>query len=155
MPNGNPDFNEKELPALEAFFSPLADVLNGFGARYNLMLDRYYHQFPSWRFNFRHPQGGLASLEVMKDSEDSIKIHLYWWIDDYDKFTRSSRTGETPSYEVNGTDMAQILEEQLRRVLSWGLGEWSQFTTGFEQAWKSRGRRWLQEDVKRYPLPKV
>ena len=155
MPNGSADFHKKELPALEAFFAPMADVLNEFGSRHNLMLDRYYHESPSWRFNFKHPKGGVASLDVMKESADSIKIHLYWWVDDYDVFTRFIRTDETPSYGIKSAELAQILEEQLRAILSWVPGEWTQVATGYEQSWKPQGRKWLEKDVERYPIPKV
>ena len=41
MPNGNPDFNVKEL---ERFFSALAAVLEGFAQRHNLRLEKYYHR---------------------------------------------------------------------------------------------------------------
>src|SRR5262245_29109271 len=39
---------KKELPALEAFFAPIAGVLKDFADDHSLMLDRYYHQSPSW-----------------------------------------------------------------------------------------------------------
>ena len=133
----------------------MAEALNEFGSKHNLMLERYYHEAPSWRFNFRHPKGGVASLDVMKQSEDSIKIYLYWWIDDYDKFTRFVRTDKSPSYEVGSIDLTQILEERLRVVLSWEPGAWTQVATGYEQFWKPQGKKWLQKDVERYPIPKV
>src|SRR5262245_864534 len=60
MPNGNPDFYEKELPALEAFFAPTAGVLKDLADDHNLMLDRYYHQSPSWRFNCSKYSGRFA-----------------------------------------------------------------------------------------------
>ena len=155
MPNGNPKFHEEELPALESFFSEIAGVLNRFASSHNLMLDKYYHQSHSWRFNFRHPKGGVASIDVMKESDDSIKIYLYWWVDDYDKFTRFARTDETPAYEVGSIDLAQVLEERLRTVLSWEPGTWTQVAMGYEQFWKPQGEKWLQKDVERYPMPKV
>ncbi len=155
MPNGSRDFYEKELPALEAFFAPIAGSLTEFGIRHHLMLDRYYHQSPSWRFNFRHPKSGVGSLDVMKWTEDSIKISLLWWIDDYDKFTRFLRWDETQEYQVGSGDLAQILETQLRRVLSWEPGEWTQVAADYEQLWKPYPREWIETDVERYPTPKL
>ncbi len=133
MPNGNPDFYEKEFPEYEAFFAPVAHSLRSFSSKHNLMLDRYYHESPSWRFNFRHPKGGVSSLDVIKESESSVKIGLYWWIDDYDNFTRFVRSDETPSFEVTNADLIPILEEQFSKVLSWELGDWTTIATGYEQ----------------------
>lgn len=155
MPNGSRDFREKELPALESFFAPMAGVLCVFGSKHNLMLVRYYHEFPSWRFNFRHPKGGVASLEVMKASEVSIKIYLYWWVDDYGNFTRLSRSGETPSYGVGDPDLPRILEEQFRKVLSWEPGGWTQVATVYEQSWSRMGKKWHEQVVESYPMPTV
>src|SRR5579872_732750 len=59
MPNGDPDFNVKEL---ERFFSALAPVLEGFAQRHNLRLEKYYHEEPSWGFLCRHPSGVSVRL---------------------------------------------------------------------------------------------
>jgi len=155
MPNGDPDFDEKEFPVLESFFAPIADLLTTFAARYNLMLEKYYHQLPSWRLNFRHPKGGVSSLEVMRDSPGSIKVYRYWWIDDYDNFSRSIRRDETQAYELTNTDLNRILEEQFRGMLSWDRGAWTQVATGYESSWKRQGRKFIESEVARYPEPKV
>jgi hypothetical protein len=155
MPNGHHDFGETDFPVLEAFFAPLADTLTAFGARHNLMLEKYYHESPSWRFNFRHPKGGVASIDVMRDSPDSIKIARYWWVDDYDTFSRSLRTEESQSYQLNDIDVNDILEDQLEQVLSWEKGTWTQVATGYERFWKPQGRKFIERDVERYPQPKV
>ena len=155
MPNGSPDFYEKDLPALEAFFAPIADVLNRFADRHNLMADHYYHQSPSWRYNFRHPNGGVASIDVMKESADSVKVHLYWWVDDYDRFTRFSRTSSSAEVRIGAVDLTSVLEEEFDRVLSWQPGEWTHIASGYENSWGPMGREWLEGDVERYPKPKV
>jgi hypothetical protein len=155
MPNGNPKFHEEELPALEAFFSQIADVLNQFASRHNLMLDKYYHESPSWRFNFRHPKGGVASIDVMKESDDSVKIHGYWWLDDYDKFTRFLKTDESEEFNVDAVNLNDLLENKFKAILSWELGEWTRIATGYEEYWKPQGRKWIEKNVERYPKPKV
>lgn len=154
MPNGNPKFHE-ELPALESFFGPIAAVLNEFASAHNLMLVRYYHDLPSWRFNFRHPQGGVASLDVIKWSDDSIKIHLCWWVDDYDKFTRFIKDAQTDELKIDEVNLAAALEEALRTIISWRAGEWTQVATGNEPYWGEMGKEWLEKDVERYPVPKL
>jgi hypothetical protein len=84
MPNGTPQFLEQELPTLEAFFSEISDVLKKFAEDFNLKIDQYWHQMPSWRFSFKHPKDGIACIEVMKESVTAIKIYSYWWIDDFE-----------------------------------------------------------------------
>ncbi|MBD0370686.1 MAG: hypothetical protein ICV60_07625 [Pyrinomonadaceae bacterium] len=155
MPNGNPKFHEEELPALEAFFSKIAGVLTQFAARHNLMLVKYYHQVPSWRFNFRHPKGGVATIDVMKETDDSAKIHSYWWLNDYDRFTHFSKLGEPELFNTGEANLDSLLENKLREILSWELGEWTQVATGYEDYWKSYGRDFIEKDVERYPEPKL
>ena len=60
MPNGNPKFNVEELPKLEEFFAPFSDELQRFAEKHNLLIDKYWHQFHSWRFSFKHPKGGIG-----------------------------------------------------------------------------------------------
>lgn len=155
MPNGSHEFYEKELLALETFFAQIADVLNEFASKHSLMLDRYYHDSPSWRFNFRHPKGGVASIDVMKQADDSARIYNYWWIDDYDQFTRFLRMEEAATFKLGDPDLARILEEQLRTVLSWQPGEWTWTATDFEQTWGPFPREWIDKDPERYPVPKL
>ncbi len=155
MPNGNPKFHEEELPALEAFFSQIADVLNQFASRHNLMLDKYYHESHSWGFNFRHPKGGVASIDVTKESDDSVKIYGYWWLDDYDKFTRFLKRDESEEFDLGAINLSGLLENKFKEILSWELGEWTQVATGYEEYWKPQGRKWIEKDVERYPKPKV
>ena len=155
MPNGNPDFHEKELPVLESFFAPIANLLTAFGAKHNLMLEKYWHEFPSWRFSFRHPKGGVACLEVMRDSPSSIKLYRYWWIDDYDNFSRYAKRDETQRYELATPNLKQILEEQFSGLLSWDKDTWTQVATGYESSWKRHGRESFERDVARYPEPTV
>src|SRR5262245_14965727 len=98
MPNGDPNVHVETLPRLEYFFSTLSEVLNAFSSKHDLLVDKYWHQFPSWRLSFRHPKGGVACLEVMKE-EDGIKIYSYWWLDKYDEFTRYSKRTESDLIE--------------------------------------------------------
>jgi hypothetical protein len=153
MPNGSPRFLEEELPALVSFFSTVADLLTEFASTYNLSLDKYWHQFHSWRFNFQHPKGGLASVEVMKE-DDSVRIYSYWWLDSYDEFTRSIKKDESEMLEKSEVTL-DLLEGKFRSVLSWELGEWTQIAKGYEDFWKPLGREYLEKDMERYPRPRV
>ncbi len=153
MPNGNPNFKEEELPTLELFFSPIADSLNEFAAKHNLRIDRYYHQMHSWMLCFRQPKGGAASIEVMKESDDSIMIYGNWWLDDYDAFTRFIQGDEGILFRMGDENLEQILEEQFRKILSWQLGEWSKVVTGYKAAWSPFGKEFIERDIERYPKP--
>src|SRR5439155_15236553 len=114
MPNGNPDFNVKELGR---FFSALAAVLEGFAQRHNLRLEKYYHQAPSWGFLFRHPSGGVGKIEVQRVSEATVCILSYWWYDDFDAATRFIRSASVEPMPVN-SEIAGELEHALSELLS-------------------------------------
>src|SRR5687767_6229461 len=89
MPNGDPDFNIKELPKLERFFARLAPAITRFAKKHSLRIERYYHQLPSWEFCFDHPKGGCAYIEIRRESDDEFSVISAWWIDKAG--TRSSR----------------------------------------------------------------
>ncbi len=154
MPNENPEFQERVPPDVEAFFAQIANVLNDFGSNYNLMLERYYHEAPCWKFNFRHPQGGAGSIDVFKESEDSLKIYAHWWIDDFEKFARFLRTEETPEYKVNSIDLAETLENQLKKIISWQKDELTRVDIDYELYWKPYKEK-LVNYVEQYPQPKI
>ena len=142
------------MPVLELFFSNIAAVLTQFASEYNLALERYYHQEHSWRFNFRHPKGGAASIEVMKESETQVKVYNYWWLDDYDKFTRYAKQSGSEVLEREQVN-SNLLENHLREILSWDIGDWTQITTCYEEFWKHHGRDFIEKDVERFPLPRI
>ncbi|MBA3786012.1 MAG: hypothetical protein H0X15_10855 [Acidobacteria bacterium] len=154
MPNGNPKFHEEEFPILESFFSKVANVLSEFGSTHNLKLEKYYHDNPSWRFNFQHPKGGIASIDVVKESDDSVRICRYWWIDDYDKFSRYIKRDESKTIKISDVNLI-FLKNQLEEILSWKLSEWTQTATGYENYWKPQGKDWIEKDVEKYPKPRI
>ena len=155
MPNGNPHFSEQELPTLKAFFSGISNVLTKFAEDFNLKIDQYWHQMPSWRFSFKHPKGGLACVEVMKESDTEIKFYSYWWIDDFENATRYSRTAETDVFKLDGAKLRHLLQDELRMVLSWPLDGWTEITTGYAQAWSCYTAEDFSNFEDSYPLPKV
>ena len=141
MPNGNRHFKEEELPVLEEFFSRIGDLLTKFADDFNLKIERYWHQMPSWRLNFKHPKGGFACIEVMKNHESEIKIYSYWWLDDFDKGTRHSRTTESDSYRLEDLQLYDLLRENLKLIVSWTSNEWTDISSGFQEAWKISRRK--------------
>lgn len=154
MPNGKRKVSEKELPEFEALFPQIADVLNDFASRHNLMIERFYHDAPCWKFNFRHPRGGVGSIDVYIESRDSLKIYSHWWIDDFNKFARFLRTEETPEYKIDSINLAEILKGYLKQILSWQTNELTQVDIDYEQYWKPYKEKLLNY-TERYPEPKV
>jgi hypothetical protein len=154
MPNGSHDFGER-LEILEPFFASISDKLNEFASKHELLLERYYHESPSWRFSFRHPRRGVGCVEVMRVFDDSIKVYIYWWLDDYDQFARFIKRDETPEYVVGEVNLVELLDEQLRTVLSWDPGVWTQVATGYERYWRPMGKVWIERNDERYPVPKA
>ena len=149
MPNGNPDFNVKEL---ERFFSALAAVLEGFAQRHNLRLEKYYHQAPSWGFLFRHPSGGVGKIEVQRVSEATVCILSYWWYDDFDAATRFNRSASVEPMPVN-SEIAGELEHALSELLSWRFGDWHKHHTGYTDWRKTWTKEQFQKLLAEYPEP--
>ena len=135
MPNGDPDFHEKELPALERFFSTLKPVLTAFATRRNLAIDKYYHQVPAWEFRFRHPSGGEAYLEVRRVDDETVELISAWWQDDYDAATRSTRWANSGELKLSNIDLVRLLHFHLDEVLSWRPGQWTQVDGVYQDVW--------------------
>ncbi|MBE0537109.1 MAG: hypothetical protein IH624_15720, partial [Phycisphaerae bacterium] len=80
MPNGDFNWKKNEYPQLEVFFNKISQGIIGFADRYNLRVQKYYHQFPSWDLLFRHPKGGIGKIEIQKETDNEVKLCLYWWV---------------------------------------------------------------------------
>lgn len=145
---------------MEEFFAPFSDELEKFAEKHNLLIDRYWHQFHSWRFSFKHPKGGIGCLEFSKET-DSLKdgslfvIYSFWWLDDYDKSTRFHHRSETNLFEAETGKLSQMLEECFDEILSWQLDEWTNKTSGFENSWNIYSREEFYKLVDKYPVPKL
>ena len=156
MPNGNPNFATEELPALEAFFNPLAPVLERFADEHNLVVDRYYHDAPSWDFRFRHPSGGEAYVEVRRAGEDVINIVTAWWQDDFAAGARSVKTKLSEPLRLESLDLYSALVSALREILGWRADSWDQVYGGYKSIWH---RTWDEPQfralIDRLPTPKL
>ena len=135
MPNGDPEFSDKVLPTLEAFFSPLAPVLEAFASKHNMKIVRYYHQSPTWSLQFRHPEGGIAKIDVERCANREVKIWACWWHDDYDRATRSIKRRDGRRTKVPCLDLEAALETTLTTVVSWEFGSWDSVHEGYEKTW--------------------
>jgi hypothetical protein len=156
MPNGTPDFREVAEPEYEQFFEPISKELHDFAARHGLKLEKYYHEAPVWSFLFRHPYGGVAKIDVSKESDDSIKLWYHWWQDDYARGIRFLRQTQSACFPRQAGTIAPRLESALRDILSWPAGSWTDEKGGFADIWQrtwSRDAFYQMELV--YPIAKA
>jgi len=95
---------------LNSFFSQFSWAFLNFAAEHHLRVDKYWHDFPSWQFSFRHPKGGAACIEVFREGDTELSVSGYWWIDDHDQGTRHSRTYKSEVFTVDDIEMPDLLE---------------------------------------------
>ena len=148
------DSLNKETAMLDNFFSPFSWTLLNFAAAHHLRVDKYWHNFPSFRFDFRHPKGGLAAVEVFREGETSLSIYGYWWIDDYDQGTRNGRRYRSEILPLDSIKLEDLLEETLTTVVAWPLGSWTDIATGLGDSWK-RSFTKEQFELLVYDYPKL
>jgi hypothetical protein len=154
MKNETLMFGGEEHPEFDPFFSAIADILEEFASMHNLRLVKYYHGEPSWRFNFGHPKGGAASVDLIKESSNSLKVYQYWWIDSFENFTRSAKQKESEPISPDVITL-ESLEDKLIEILAWDLDDWTEIASGYEQHWKPMGKQWLKIKSEQYPTPRI
>ena len=153
MPNGDPNWGVKEFPKLEMFFSKISDILEFFADTHNLMIDKYYHQGPDWTFRFRHPEGGVCSLFVIKEGEDYVKVAVAWHMDDYDKLVRYTKHAEPKKYSLEKPILLAALNEMLNLVLSWHKEDLTPVKHKYHE-WKKHRNRFKRDEL-RFPIPRI
>jgi hypothetical protein len=154
MPNGSPDFDERERPLLEQFFAPVADCLERFGLEHNLMLTRYWHQEPCWDFMFRHPLGGVGRIMIHKAGEDLLSVQGLRWVDRYDEFARYLRRSTARLIKRGPTDLAPALRAGLEEVLGWQDGNWDDIVGGYREVWSRNTKEEFEGAITYYPIPR-
>ena len=120
----------------DKFFSPLSWTLLNFAAAHHLRVDKYWHHFPSFRFDFRHPKGGVAAIEVFREGETTLSVYAYWWMDDYDQGIRSGRRYQSEILTLDSIKLEDLLEETLTTVVAWPRDSWTDITSGLGDSWK-------------------
>src|SRR3982751_1898822 len=97
MANGHandPNYDQI-IAGYESFFAPFSGLFIEFAKNYNLVIEKYYHDAPSWSLCFSHPKGGSAKIDVNRDDQFLVSVTGVWWVDDYDSFTRSIKATKT------------------------------------------------------------
>jgi hypothetical protein len=155
MPNGSPEFHLRDRPELEMFFRPIADVLAGFARRHNLILEKYYHEAPSWTCSFRHPDGGIARIEIRRETNKTVALVCCWWYDDYERLTRFLKKLKGEPKLLDPRMLSSELEISLKLILSWRFGAWDEQYSGYD-SWKNT---WTKQQFdalsELYPTPTI
>lgn len=137
---------------IEKSLDYVAPTLLKFAQQHNLKINKYWHSLPSWRFSFKHPNTGLACIEVMAEGENSLKIYAYWWIDDFDNGIRYSKKYE--SLVIHKDQLDSELEIVFDDVIKWELESWTEITHGLKEVWSQTFSKenFLKLNEK-YPIP--
>lgn len=150
---------EDEMPgfgadykALDAFFAPLASRLEEFAERYNLRLLKYQQYNPSWDFLFRHPSGGVASIQVLKDGADHLHLAASWAIDDFKTYERKLWFAPIQRMARTDEDLRRKMEGLLRTVIQLSPSALRPASSKYPN-WKGKERE-LEEAVSWNPLPR-
>jgi hypothetical protein len=150
VPNGNPDFDPR---VAEQWFAPIAGVLTSFAERHHLLVDRYYHDSPSWTFRFNHPRGGQGSVGVSWNAGEIASIYSSWHVDDYDRFTRFIHWRKPREVSKEANALIEELERELSAILAVSLGQWNQVADGYANVWGRYTKDEFAELQPSYPDP--
>jgi hypothetical protein len=150
MPNGNPNF---DIKGVQTWFAPIEGILLSFAASHNLLVDRYYHDSPSWSFRFNHPRGGQAAVGVYRGRDEFAGIDSVWHIDDYDRFSRYIHWRKLREIEKADGVLGRELQLELTAILAVPLGQWTQVANGYAQVWGQYTKAQFQGMIRQYPNP--
>jgi hypothetical protein len=149
VPNGNPSF---DLSEQEAWFAPLSQVIGDVARKHNLLLEKYYHEGPSWTLRFNHPQGGQGSVAVSNGGAVA-KIGSVWHLDDYDRFTRFLHWRQPRDVPKEPDSVRRELEFEFSTLLTVPLGQWNQVASGYERVWGQFSKTAFLAMAPKYPDP--
>jgi hypothetical protein len=152
MPNGS--LSEDEFRESERFFSSVADCITRFGEKHNLLLDKYYHAFPSWDLCFAHPAGGQAKIEISRVGDRTISVIGMWWLDVYAEFTRYIRDTQKRHCLPSPDALLPLLEASFREVLAWHAGGWTRVAGGMENPWAEHTEEEFERMRPQWPFPR-
>lgn len=154
MANGNPNFKLTERPALERFFAPVARTLEAFGARHGLRPSKYEKQNPGWSYRFRHPAGGVATLQVLRAGADTLYVVAHWHVCDFEAFRRSALSLEGRAIGRDDPSLSALLEATLAELLARSPGDLVPDGVDWRQHWRSDVIEEVQAEESTLPVPR-
>ena len=133
-------------------FGPIGPKLTAFANQHNLLIEKYWHQEPSWRFSFRHPRGGTGCLEVLAKEKATFMMSTFYWIDNYELGIRRARRTFLDAVDV--TQVFDRLEESYTELLTWRPEDMDEFGDGFTEAWhRAYSKQEFYAFNEKYPVP--
>jgi hypothetical protein len=149
-----PPMESQPYREYDEFFAPISADISTLVTERGLLLKKYYHEAPCWSLLFRHPKGGVAKVEISKKDDGRIGVCGVWWKDDFDAGPRSIMSFDEDVVERSGVAVTGSAQEMLARILAHQSGVWSKVVDGYKPLWHPYGRSFIEDDEKRYPLPK-
>jgi hypothetical protein len=139
---------------LDEYFTPLSATLNSFVERRGLLLEKYYHESPSWSLCFGHPKGGQAKIDVSAESNEQVCVQAVWWVDDYATFRRSLLWGEKRYQARQPEEVAVAVDRAFSETLSWEVGTWTQVAEGYQPYWSAFTAESFAKFANPWPKPR-
>ncbi len=139
------------------YFNALSEILTDFASRYNLLIDKYYHDSPSWTFRFKHFHGGVGSIQVSHwADDDKVNISTIWYYDDFGTGIRYSKSAPPSEFQLKEIDLLRVLEDMLKEIINWKPGEWNHQTEkGRIKSSVNISREQHEYQMEFYSLPRV
>lgn len=118
-PNGFASQEErlKFINRLDREFSSYKDLIELFAKKYNLRIEKYFHDFPSWDLTFQRKDGVYGRIEILFRTEqnDGFDLYLILWQDDFESTTRKLR--EIHRGTFFNTQPKNQLENELEKII--------------------------------------
>jgi hypothetical protein len=130
-------------------FDEVAPILETFAETNNLLLEKYDHEAPIWRFSFKHPIDGVGSILVSVNKKGEISVSGSWWIDEYDNGIRRLRVSE--SVVTIKIDLSNTMKTVLATLLKWSPQSLTEHK-GYKESWHQYfTRRQFDQINDKYP----
>lgn len=124
-------------PDLSAYFAPLREPLTTFAADHGMILQKYYHDAPTWSLCFGHPNGGQTKIDVTAVSDSEVQIQAIWWCDDYDTFTRSVAWGAKQNASLQEDRVMSTVKQTFQEALLWQDEARTDIVHGYASSWSN------------------
>jgi hypothetical protein len=131
-------------------FDSISPSLENFAEKYNLRIDKYWHEWSSWTFSFKNPKRGISSVEVMLVAGDEFEVNGYWWVDDYDNGIRLSK-GYNSGF-IKSNQITNALEQTLSIILNWELNSLTDIAEGLKETWHRYSKEEFYKLNDKYPV---
>ena len=146
---------ERMLREAKKFFRRIARMLHSFAAEHNLLIEKYYHDGPSWDFIFQHPLGGFACINVEMVDEEHINMCAAWQFTDFKRGEYYDKHTEQAKFPIDNEVLLTELTDMLGQVLSWESDDLELIARRDPGVQERITEDEFQELIQRYPIPKL